>query len=169
MPSVDMHPVPAARATVLMAAKATAVEPVVQEDLFDDLVPATQPPAAGLGNDMVADPILLQLNIEIQLFKLEPTLGMYSDGDKTMYSNPLQWWKLASFKFPLLSRRAQKVLAVMGTSAPSERVFSSGGNIVTKNRASMHADTVANLILLKQSLLAAKAFELKKSQNAAKR
>ena len=31
------------------------------------------------------------------------------------------------------------------------------------------ADTVANLILLKQSLLAAKAFELKKSQNAAKR
>ena len=35
-----------------------------------------------------------------------------------------------------------------------------------KHRASMHADTVANLILLKQSLAAAKAFELKKSQNA---
>jgi len=72
-------------------------------------------------------------------------------------------------RFPLLGRRAQKVLAVMGTSAPSERVFSSGGNIVTKNRASMRADTVADLILLKESLLAAKAFELKKSQNMAKR
>ena len=57
----------------------------------------------------------------------------------------------------------------MGTSAPSERVFSSGGNVVTQNRARMHADTVADLILLKQSLVAAKAFELKKSQNAAKR
>ena len=57
----------------------------------------------------------------------------------------------------------------MGTFAPSEQVFSTGGNVVTKNRASMHADTVANLILLKQSLEAAKAFELKKSQNAAKR
>ena len=56
----------------------------------------------------------------------------------------------------------------MGTSAPSEGVFSSGGNVVTKNRASMHADTVANLVLLKQSLKAAKDFELKKSQNAAK-
>ena len=63
----------------------------------------------------------------------------------------------------------KKVLAAMGTSAPSERVFSTGGNVVTKNRASMHADTVANLILLKQSMAAAKAFELKKSQNAAKR
>ena len=72
-------------------------------------------------------------------------------------------------RFPLFSRQAQKVLAIMGTSAPSERVFSSGGNVVTKNRASMHSDTVANLVLLKQSLLAAKAFELKKSQNAAKR
>ena len=54
-------------------------------------------------------------------------------------------------------------------SAPSERVFSSGGSIVTKNRASMRADTVADLILLKESLSAAKAFELKKSQNMAKR
>ena len=44
--------------------------------------------------------------------------------------------------------------------------FFRGGNVVTKHRASMHADTVANLILLKQSLAAAKAFELKKSQNA---
>ena len=72
-------------------------------------------------------------------------------------------------RFPLLGRRAQKVLAIMGTSAPSERVFSAGGNVVTKNRASMRADTVANLILLKQSLLAAKAYELKKAQNATKR
>ncbi len=132
------------------------------------MVPATEA-AAGFGNDMVAEPTILQLNIEIQRYKAERTLGFYSDVDKTVFSNPLQWWKLACYKFPLLSRRAQKVLAVMGTSAPSERVFSSGGNIVTKNRASMHADTVANLVLLKQSLLAAKAFELKKSQNVAKR
>ena len=85
------------------------------------------------------------------------------------FSNPLHWWKGVAHRFPLLSRRAQKVLAAMGTSAPSERVFSTGGNAVTKNRASMHADTVANLILLKQSMAAAKAFELKKSQNAANR
>ena len=94
---------------------------------------------------------------------------MYSDVDKTIFSNPLTWWKSVAHRLPLLSRRAQKVLAVMATSAPSERVFSTGGLVVTKNRASMRADTVADLILLKQSLVAAKAFELKKSQNEATR
>ena len=113
--------------------------------------------------------ILNELKSEITLYKLMAPLPFYSDLEKTTFSNPLVWWKALCGRFPLLSRRAQKVLALMGTSAPSERVFSSGGNVVTKSRASMHADTVANLILLKQSLAAAKAFELKKSQNAAKR
>ena len=70
----------------------------------------------------------------------------HSDLEKTIFSNPLLWWKATCARFPLLSRRAQKVLALMGTSAPSEGVFSSGGNVVTKNRASMHSDNVANLV-----------------------
>ena len=90
---------------------------------------------------------------------------MFSDIDKTHYNNPLLWWKATALKFPLLSRRAQKVLAIQATSAPSERVFSPGGNVVTKIRASMRSELVSDLVLLKQSLAAAKAFELKKQQN----
>ena len=110
-----------------------------------------------------------QLDSEIVFFKGLAPISFFVDKEKTVYSNPLLWWKSMVHRFPLLGRRAQKVLAIMGTSAPSERVFSAGGNVVTKNRASMRADTVADLILLKQSLLAAKAYELKKAQNAPKR
>ena len=161
--------VPPVRHVVRIAANPA---PVQAANFFDDLVPATEGGAAcgaGPAKDMGVDPILHDLQNEIVLYKLLPPLPFYSDEEKTIFSNPLHWWKSVASRFPLLARRAQKVLAAMGTSAPSERVFSTGGNVVTKNRASMHADTVANLILLKQSLLAAKAFELKKSQNAAKR
>ena len=150
-----------------MAAKLAAVQAA---NLFDDLVPATEG-RAGPVTDMGVHPILRDLKSEIHLYKMMPPLPFFSDREeKATFSNPLYWWKSVAYRFPLLSRRAQKVLAAMGTSAPSERVFSTGGNVVTKNRASMHADTVANLpVLLKQSLAAAKAFELKKVQNAAKR
>ncbi len=156
-------PPPAISPDVPMAPKTADVEP----NFFDDLVPASEV-AAGHGNEMEHS-ILKELKSEITLYKLMAPLAIHSDLEKTTFSNPLVWWKALCGRFPLLSRRAQKVLALMGTSAPSERVFSSGGNVVTKNRASMHSDTVANLVLLKQSLLAATAFELKKSQNAAKR
>ena len=132
------------------------------------MVPATED-EAGPGYEIPpgVDPMSVQVMSEITLYKMMPCMPFYSDQEKTTFSNPLIWWKELSHRFPLLSRRAQKVLAAMGTSAPSERVFSSRGNVVTKNRASMHADTVANLILLKQSLREpAKAFGLKKVQKA---
>lgn len=127
------------------------------------------PVVDGDGVDNRDQAILRELDSEIVYFKGLPPLTFFVDIEKTVYSNPLLWWKSMVHKLPLLGRRAQKVLAIMATSAPSERVFSAAGNVVTKNRARMSADIVADLILLKQSLLPAKAYELKKSQNAPKR
>ena len=102
--------------------------------LFDDLMGIVEDPE-NVGIEGIAI-IERQIDSEIYLYKGLSSLPMFSDIDKTHYNNPLLWWKATALKFPLLSRRAQKVLAIQATSAPSERVFSSGGNVVTKNRAS---------------------------------
>ena len=45
--------------------------------------------------------------------------------------SPLDWWREHQVHFPTLSKVAKKYLCIPATSSPSERVFSSGGNIVT--------------------------------------
>ena len=44
--------------------------------------------------------------------------------------SPLTWWKDERSRFPLLSNLACKYLCVPAMSVASERVFSTGGNIV---------------------------------------
>lgn len=67
-------------------------------------------------------------------------------------SNPLQWWKDHEKMFPNLKNLAQKYLCVPATSSPSERVFSTSGNIVTCHRASLKPDAVDRLVFLAQNL-----------------
>ncbi len=48
---------------------------------------------------------------------------------------PLQWWKRDSqTRFPTLFPLVKKYLSVPVTSVLAERVFSSGGDIITKKR-----------------------------------
>ena len=44
---------------------------------------------------------------------------------------------------------ARDYLAIPTTSAPAERIFSSAGDIITQDRASLHASTVRAIICLK--------------------
>jgi len=44
---------------------------------------------------------------------------------------------------------ARRFLAIPATSAPIERVFSIGGNIITKSRNRLSPETVKKLVLLK--------------------
>jgi len=45
----------------------------------------------------------------------------------------LEWWKANHAGFPHLSVLARRVLAIPATSAPSERLFSTAGNIYIYN------------------------------------
>ena len=67
-------------------------------------------------------------------------------------SDPLQWWKKHEDMFPNLKNLAIKYLCVPATSSPSERVFSTSGNIVTCQRASLKPETVDRLVFLAQNL-----------------
>ena len=55
--------------------------------------------------------------------------------------DPLAWWKLKAVKYPRISVIARRYLQIPATSASSERLFSSYGNIYTERRMSLRADT----------------------------
>ena len=50
--------------------------------------------------------------------------------------NPLEFWNLNKLCFPKLAEAARIVLAIPATAAPSERVWSDAGNIVTRQTES---------------------------------
>lgn len=64
----------------------------------------------------------------------------------------LTWWKDHETMFPLLSKLCRKIHSVVATSAPSERIFSTGGNIVTQKRSSLLPSNVDSFIFLHTNL-----------------
>ena len=74
------------------------------------------------------------------------------------FSNPgknvniLEWWKTHEGVFPLLASLAKKIPAIPASSAKSERVFSTGGNIVTPKRKRLSPRNVQNLNVIKENM-----------------
>jgi hypothetical protein len=58
----------------------------------------------------------------------------------------LKWWKAQAGDLPLLAAVARRILAIPATSASSERLFSSGGNVVTTQRTSLDPSVVEKLV-----------------------
>lgn len=67
-------------------------------------------------------------------------------------SDPLLWWKGNEAKYPLTAKLARRYLAIPATSVPSERVFSTAGDIVTASRSALTADNVDKLIFLAENM-----------------
>ncbi|KAK7944766.1 hypothetical protein WMY93_000494 [Mugilogobius chulae] len=92
----------------------------------------------------------LPLQLE-DVVEAELTSYMYAaviDGEE----DPLAWWKAHKINFPQLSKLARKYLCVPATSAASERLFSTGGNIVTCTRSSLKPAKVDMLVFLAKNL-----------------
>ena len=62
--------------------------------------------------------------------------------------DPLAWCRVHKISYPQLCTMAHKYLCVPATSAPSERLFSIGGNIVTCTRSSLKPAKVNMLVFL---------------------
>ena len=66
--------------------------------------------------------------------------------------DPWQKWKVHSLKFPGLRQLAQSYLSVFATHSLSEHLFSTSGNIVTTQKASLKPDNVVMLAFLATNL-----------------
>ena len=63
-----------------------------------------------------------------------------------------QWWKEHQNIFPKLSAIANKLLCVVATSAPAERIFSVAGNIITAQRSNIVNENVDRMIFLYENV-----------------
>ncbi|XP_033742748.1 zinc finger BED domain-containing protein 1-like [Pecten maximus] len=104
-------------------------------------------------NDLLGDVFVTKVeNVKSPLQRAEIEVQKYKDlPSPTLESSPLQWWKENQNLFPLLSCAAKQLLCIPSTSVPSERVFSTAGDIVSSQRANLKASTVDMLIFLKKN------------------
>jgi hypothetical protein len=71
--------------------------------------------------------------------------------DEGNFLNPLDWWRDNSMKYPNLATLALEYLAIPATSAPSERVFSRAGRLLTMKRASLAPDIAERMMFIKEN------------------
>lgn len=60
-----------------------------------------------------------------------------------------QYWKAKQYDYPIIARIAKDYLPILATSAPSECVFSQGGDVVTKKRNRLMGDSIRMIVCLK--------------------
>ena len=101
-----------------------------------------------------------QLKKEMEFF--EANVGMEDlkpDGDR------LDWWKKHENMLPLLSKVAKQVLGIPCSSAKSERVFSTGGMMVSKKRHRLKSTRVENLLVIKENRKLVEEFKERSGRN----
>ncbi|XP_058631608.1 uncharacterized protein LOC131540596 [Onychostoma macrolepis] len=130
-----------------------SVSVTVREEAEDQNAPALKTTKKTLGSFFKVDedhrPASSSLS-SLQAVAITSELQLSAAVDSE--ENPLFWWKEHAKQFPALSKLAQKYLCIPATSSPSERVFSTGGNIVTCLRASLKPESVDSLVFLAKNL-----------------
>lgn len=85
--------------------------------------------------------------------KAKDEVKAYREVDSLPLSeNPLSWWMKHEESYPLLACEAKRYLCVPGTSIPSERVFSTAGDIITAKRSCVTSQHVDQLLFLQKNL-----------------
>uniref|UniRef100_A0A1A7WX42 HAT C-terminal dimerisation domain-containing protein n=2 Tax=Iconisemion striatum TaxID=60296 RepID=A0A1A7WX42_9TELE len=84
--------------------------------------------------------------IEIELKSYLQALDVEGEVD------PLEWWQLHQANFPRVASLAKKYLSIPAMSAPSDRAFSTSGNIVKYHRYALKPETVDKLVFLANNL-----------------
>nr|CAD1840604.1 unnamed protein product [Ananas comosus var. bracteatus] len=81
---------------------------------------------------------------ELEIYLEEQNVRCDASTDKTF--DILNWWKVNSHKFPILSQMAKDILSVPITTVTSESTFSPGGRVLTDYRSSLATSTVEALV-----------------------
>jgi hypothetical protein len=126
------------------------------DEIYDNYLNENENRAANhaAGNPEVA--IATSADAELILYKQEPSIRLRND-DGT-FNCPLTWWKFNEKKYKLLSILVARVLCIPATSAPSERLFSTAGLTIAKDRARLASQTANELIFLHDALPAIQRF-----------
>lgn len=89
--------------------------------------------------------------------KAKEEVNRYRDVEPVALSeDPLIWWRDHEREYPLLALQAKQYLSIPGTSVPSERVFSTAGDIVTAQRSCLTPQHVDQLLFLQKNLTVSK-------------
>ncbi|XP_035665737.1 zinc finger BED domain-containing protein 4-like [Branchiostoma floridae] len=113
-------------------AKLTAMEEIFKDE-DEVVVTHVEPPL----------PVRLRIQQEILKYKVMPKLKSTDDA--------VAFWRGKADELPLLSTTARKYLVVPGTSVPSERIFSTAGDIVSAERATLDPENVNMLLFLNKN------------------
>jgi hypothetical protein len=95
--------------------------------------------------------VVMQL-VTTEVDKYKKTNGIMMKGNAGEFNCPLRWWRQHEKEFPNIAKLALQVLPIPATSAPSERIFSTAGLTITKDRARLNSDRVNELVFLHDSL-----------------
>lgn len=63
-----------------------------------------------------------------------------------------EWWQKHKDIYPKHANAARRYLAIPATSAPCERLFSTGGRVLEKRRASLKPDSVREIIIVHDNI-----------------
>ena len=99
-------------------------------------------------DDLALDPLWRHQAKKPRIEESEATLYL-AEPVEAPSTNPLDYWKLRSSKFPVLAAMARDYLAVPATSCPSERLFSAAGNVISSTRSRLNPETARALLCLK--------------------
>lgn len=66
-------------------------------------------------------------------------------------SNPVEWWKINAERYPCISQLAKYCLSVPASSVPSERIFSTAGQLVSARRNKLLPDNIDRLLFLNKN------------------
>ena len=94
--------------------------------------------------DDVTDPAIKSAQEEVAQYKMFKNISLND--------SPLQWWSVHAKQFPYMSELAKKVLSTPGTSVPSERVFSTAGDLVSASRSALKWHAVDKVLFFKKNM-----------------
>ncbi|XP_048012168.1 E3 SUMO-protein ligase ZBED1-like [Megalobrama amblycephala] len=84
--------------------------------------------------------------------KIQTEINHYRSLPSTLSSvSPVTWWWDMKHTLPLLSDLATRYLCVQASSTPSERTFSTAGDIISQERACLSPEKADMLIFLKKN------------------